>query len=147
MAVPRALALSAAALAAAWLGFYLIAPAPFIDTETFRATVVLHAATGLVFLPYLVSLVAGRRLPGGSVLDVPLVALLGVYLLTTATSVNWPVSLEVSLTVLMALGVFFVLSDARLFRSWQVETAFVLAALAAAGKALWVVGGDYLDWL
>ena len=147
LAVPRALALSAAALAAAWLGFYLIAPLPFIDTETFRATAVLHAATGLVFLPYLVSLVLGRRLPGGSVLDVPLVALLGVYLLTTATSLNWPVSLEVALTVLMALGVFFVLSDARLFRSWQVETAFVLAALAAAVKALWVVGGDYLDWL
>ena len=107
----------------------------------------LHVVTAVVFVPYLISLVLGRRLPGGSVLDVPIVALVGVLLLATATSLNWRVSLEVSLTVLMAVGVFYVLSDRRLLRAWQVEAALVLAAVAAALAAIWVVGGDYLDSL
>ena len=88
LAVPRALVLSAAALAAAWLGFYLITKLPFLDIDAFRATITLHAVTGLVFIPYLATLLAGRRLPGGSPLDAPLMALLGVYLLTTATSLH-----------------------------------------------------------
>ena len=146
-AARRALAFGAAALAASWLGFYLITPLPFLAPETFRATISLHLVTGIIFLPYLLSLVATRRLPGGSVLDAPLVALLGVSLLTTATSLDWRVSLEPALTALMALGVFYVLSDRRLLRRWQVELALMLAVLAAALKALWVVGGDYLDWL
>lgn len=139
--------LAVVALLGSWLGFYLITPLPFIALGVFRATVIFHAVTALVFVPYLLSLILGRRLPGGSVLDAPLVALLGVYLLTTITSLDWRVSLEVTLTALMGLGVFYVLSDGRLFRSWQVETALVLAVLAAAIKALWIVGGDYVDWL
>ncbi len=135
------------ALGASWLGFYLITALPFLDIDAFRATITLHAVTGLVFIPYLATLLAGRRLPGGSTLDAPLMALLGVYLLTTATSLHWRVSLEVTLTVLMAMGVFYVLSDHRLFRRWQAEWILMLAALAAAVYALWVVAGDYLDWL
>jgi tetratricopeptide (TPR) repeat protein len=135
------------ALVASWLGFFLITPLPFLALETFSATVRFHLATGLIFIPYLVSLIVTRRLPGGSALDLPLMALLGVYLLTTATSLDWRVSLEVTLTALAAIGVFYVLSDARLLRRSQVETALMLAVLAAALRALWVVGGDYLDWL
>lgn len=146
-AARRVAPLAVVALIGSWLGFYLITPLPFLALGVFRATVIFHAVTALVFVPYLVSLIIGRRLPGGSVLDIPLVALLGVYLLTTITSLDWRVSLEVSLTALMGMGVFYVLSDGRLFRSWQVETALVLAVLAAALKALWVVGGDYADWL
>lgn len=145
--VRPAFALAATAAAASWLGFYLITGLPFLDLETFRATLALHVVTGVVILPYLVYLIAARRLPGGSVLDAPLIALLAVYLLTTATSLNWRVSLEVTLTVLMAAGVFYVLSDGRFLRRWQVETALMLAVLAAALKALWIVGGDYVDWL
>ncbi len=135
------------ALGASWLGFYLITRLPFLEIEAFRATILLHAVTGLVFVPYLASLVAGRRLPGGTVLDVPVVAVLAVYVLTTATSFQWRVSLEATLTVLMAVGVFYVLSDHRIFRRWQVEWMLLLAALAASVYALWVVGGDYVDWL
>lgn len=142
-----ALRLGAVALAGSWLGYYLITPLPYIDLEAFRATILLHLVTGLVLVPYLVSLVVDRRLPSGSALDAPLVALLGVYLLTTATSLDWRVSLETALTALMAAGVFYVLSDGRLLRRWQVEMALMLAVLAAALKALWVVGDDYLDWL
>ena len=135
------------ALAASWLGFYFITGLPYIELETFRATINLHVVTGLVFIPYLVSLVVARRLPGGSPLDVPLVALLGVYLAGTVFSLDWRVSLEVALTAIMAIGVFYVLSDGRALRRWQLEAALMAALLATAVYALWIVGGDYLDWL
>ena len=140
-------ALAAVALTASWLGYYLITPLPFLDRETFRATVTLHLVTGTVFIPYFVYLLVARRLPGGSALDLPIAALLAVYLIATAASLNWRVSLEVTLVALMAAGVFYVLSDGGLLRRWQLETALMLAVLAAAAKAIWVVGDDYLDWL
>lgn len=142
-----ALRAGAVALVGSWLGFYLITLWPAIALEAYRATILLHIATGLVLVPYLVSLVLRRQLPGGSALDVPVMAALAAYLLATATSLNWRVSLESSLYVLLAVSVFFVLSDAQLFRRWQVELGLMLAALAAALRALWVVGGDYIDWL
>lgn len=143
----RAWAFVLVALAAAWMSFYLITPLPYLELESFRPTIVLHAVTGLVFVPYLASLVLGRRLPGGSALDLPLALLLAAQLLTTATSLSWRVSLEMTLTTIMAIGVFSVLSDSRVFGRWQVEAAFLIAALAATTKALWIVGGDYLDSL
>ncbi len=142
-----ALGLGTVCIAASWLGYYLITPLPFLELDAFPATVKLHLVTGLVLIPYLIFLIATRRLPGGSVLDVPLVALLGVYLLTTATSLDWRVSLEVTLTALMAIAVFYVLSDGGLLQRWQLEMALMLAMLAAAVKAVWVVGSDYVDWL
>lgn len=146
-ALQRALAVAAIAGAGAWIGYYLITPLPYISVETFRATVALHLVTGIVIIPYLVALVIGRRLPGGTPLDVPVLALLGVYLLATANSLDWRLSLEVSMTALMAIAVFYVLSDGGLFRRWQIETALMLAVLALALRALWVVGDDYLEWL
>ncbi len=143
------LALRAATVAAvgAWLGYYLITQLPYIELEAFRQTVALHIVTGAVVAAYLVSLVLRRALPGGSVLDLPLAALIAAYLLATADSVNWRVSLETSLIALMAVAVFYVLSDGGLLRRWQVEASFMLAALAAASWAVWIVGGDYLEWL
>ncbi len=146
-AARRALDLAVVALAGSWIGFYLLTPLPYIAVETFRATVVLHAVTGLVLALYLSSLIMRRRLPGGSPLDAPIIALLAVLLITTGTSLNWRVSLEVSLTGLMAIGVYYVLSDHDLIRRWQLELALMLAVLAAALRGIWVVGGDYLDWL
>lgn len=145
--VRQAMALAATAIAASWIGFYLITELPFIELETFRATVTLHLVTGVVLIPYLVSLIAWRRLPGGSALDVPLFLLIAAYLLATAASVNWRVSLEVTLTALLAVGVFAVLSDGRFLSRPQVEAAFMLAVLAAAVRGCWLAGEDYVDWL
>jgi tetratricopeptide (TPR) repeat protein/O-antigen ligase len=135
------------AAAGSWLGFYIITELPYIRIETFRATLTLHAVTGAVFVPYLISLVLRRRLPGGTAVDGALALLIGAYLLATVTSEYWRVSLEVMAMVLMAVGVYYVLSDGWLLRRWQVEAAFMLAVLAAAVWALWIVGGDYVDWL
>jgi hypothetical protein len=49
------------AFVGSWVGFYVITPLPYLALETFRATVILHAVTGLVLVPYLVSLIARRR--------------------------------------------------------------------------------------
>ena len=146
-AMQRVLGLAIAALAGSWIGYYLLTPLPYIAVETFRATVILHAVTGVVVFPYLASLIARRRLPGGSPLDAPVMALLAVLLVTTATSLNWRVSLEVALIGLMAIGVFYVLSDRDLLRRWQLELGLVLAVLAAALRGLWIAGNDYRDWL
>jgi len=138
---------AAIAVVAAWIGYYLIALWPSIALEAFRATAALHLVTALVVAPYLVSLVIRRRLPGGSALDIPVVAALGAYLLATATSLNWRVSLENTLVVLMAISVFFVLSDGQLFRRRQVELGVMLASLAAALWALQSVAEVYRDYL
>ncbi|MCH7697385.1 MAG: O-antigen ligase family protein [Chloroflexi bacterium] len=135
------------AFVASWLGFYIITPLPFLQRNAFNATIVLHAMTAAVLVPYLGSLIVGRRLPGGSPLDLAIVAMLGAYLWATAASLNWRVSLEVSLIVLMAVAIFYVLSDRKLFRRWQIEWALMLAVLAAAVSTIWIVAGDYLDWL
>ncbi len=132
---------------ASWLGFYIITPLPFLQLKAFNATINLHAMTAAVLVPYLVSLIVGRRLPGGSPLDLAIVAMLGAYLWATAGSLNWRVSLEVSLIALMAVAIFYVLSDRKLFRRWQIEWALMLAVLAAAVSTIWIVAGDYLDWL
>jgi O-antigen ligase/Flp pilus assembly protein TadD len=139
--------LATVAFVGSWVGFYLITLWPSIALEAFRATMFFHIATGLVVAPYLVSLVMRRRLPGGSALDAPVVAALGAYLLATATSLNWRVSLENTLTILMAVSVFFVLSDRQLFRRRQVEIGVMLAAVAGAVWALHIVANDYFDYL
>ncbi len=147
LTLDQLVALLVVALIASWLGFYIITPLPYLQLGVFNATIVLHAVTGVVLIPYLASLVIARRLPGGSPLDVAIVALLGAYLLATAESLNWRVSLEVSLIVLMAVSIFYVLSDRHILRRWQVEWALMLAVLAAAVSTVWIVAGDYIDWL
>ncbi len=139
--------LASISVVGSWVGFYLITLWPSIALEAFRATIIFHVATALVVAPYLVSLIMRRRLPGGSALDAPVVAALAAYLLATATSLNWRVSLESTLVILMAVSVFFVLSDRQLFRRRHVETGVMLAALAGAVWALHSVLNNYLDYL
>jgi len=139
--------LASIALVGSWVGFYLITLWPSIALEAFRATIIFHIVTALVVAPYLVSLIMRRGLPGGSPLDAPVVAALAAYLLATATSLNWRVSLENTLTILMAVSVFFVLSDRQLFRRRQVEVGVMLAAVAGAVWALHIVANDYFEYL
>jgi tetratricopeptide (TPR) repeat protein len=139
--------LAAVALVGSWLGFYLITLWPSIALNAFHAIVLFHLATGIVVAPYLVSLVLRRRLPGGSPLDVAVVAAVAVYLFATATSINWRVSLEGTLVMLMGVSVFFVLCDAQLFKRRQVEIGVMLAMIAASVWALHSVLDNYRDYL
>ncbi len=141
------LSLATVAFVGSWIGFYLITLWPGIALQVFRATLLLQVVTGVVVVPYLASLIVRRRLPGGSALDAPIVFAIAAYFLATATSLDWRVSLEDTLLILMAASVFFVLSDGQLFRRRQVELGLMLAAIAAAVWALHSSGEIYLDYL
>jgi len=140
-------ALLVVASVGSWLGYFFITNLPYLEVDTFRATMTLHIMTAIVVVPYLISLVVMRRLPGGSPLDIAVVGILGVMILTTATSIDWRVSLEMIVPALTAVAVFYVISDKTLFKRWQIEWAFMLAVLGAAVWVIWVVVGDYIDWL
>ena len=133
--------------AASWLGYFICSGVPQTQTEVFRSTVVFQ---GIALVPaalFAVYLLLRRRLPGGSPLDWPLLLFVAVYLVATAASVAWRVSLESTLILLLAVLVFYALSDLHFLDAMGLQRAFMLAAAAASVWALWNVAGDYLDWL
>ena len=133
--------------AASWLGYFICSGIPQTQTDVFRATI---AFQGVALVPaalFGVYLLLRRRLPGGSPLDWPLLAFVGAYLVATAASVAWRVSLESTLILLLAVLVFYALSDLHFLDATGLQRAFMLAAAAASVWALWNVAGDYADWL
>lgn len=133
--------------AAGWLGYFICSGAPQTQAEVFRSTI---AFQGIALIPaalFGVYLLLRRRLPGGSPLDWPLLLFVAVYLLATAASVAWRVSLESTLILLLAVLVFYALSDLHFLDAVGLQRAFMLAAAVASLWALRNVAGDYLDWL
>jgi O-antigen ligase/tetratricopeptide (TPR) repeat protein len=132
---------------AGWLGYYVISGAPYLSLRVFRPTLALHALTAAAVIAYLLYLSFRRRLPGRTFLDWPVFALLLAYAAATAASINWRVSLEATLQVVMVALVFYVAADRDLLHVGQVRLAFLLVMAAAAAYALFEVGRDYWDWL
>jgi len=132
---------------AAWLGYYVISGAPYLNLRVFGPTVALHALTAAAAIAYLLYLSFRRRLPGRTFLDWPVFALLLAYGAATAASINWRVSLDMTLQVVMIALVFYVAADNDLLDAGQVRRAFLLVMAAAAACALYQVGRDYWDWL
>jgi len=132
---------------AAWLGYYVISGAPYLNLRVFGPTVALHALTAAAAIAYLLYLSFRRRLPGRTFLDWPVFALLLAYGAATAASINWRVSLDMTLQVVMVALVFYVAADSDLLDAGQVRRAFLLVMAAAAACALYQVGRDYWDWL
>jgi O-antigen ligase/tetratricopeptide (TPR) repeat protein len=132
---------------AAWLGYYVISGLPNLSLRVFGPTVALHALTGAAAIAYLLYLSFRRRLPGRTFLDWPLFALLLAYGAATAASINWRVSLEVTLQVVMVTLVFCIAAEGDLLDVDQVKRAFLLVMAAAAAYALFEVGRDYWDSL
>ena len=133
--------------AASWLGYFVISGTPQAQDEVFRSTVALQGialAPALLWAGYLIY---RRRLPGGSPLDWPLLLFLAAFGVATIASIAWRVSLESTLILLMAVLVFYVLSDFDLLDAAALQKAFMLAAAAASVLALWNVAGDYGNWL
>lgn len=138
---------AATALLGSWLGYMLVTGMPQVRLHVYEPTVILHIlAAGLAAL-YVFHVGYWRRLPGGSPLDWPLAGLLAAYIAATVTSVNWRVSLELTLQAGFILLVFFALADVRFFGRRDVARALMLAGAAASVYALWVVGNDYWDWI
>jgi tetratricopeptide (TPR) repeat protein/O-antigen ligase len=135
------------ALVGTCLGYYIVIGMPQISLSVFEPTVILHLVTAALILVYLGYLAVYRRLPGGTPIDWPLALLVGAYALATAASIDWRVSLESMLQVLMVVVVFYALSDIRILSARDVQRGLMLAGAAASFYALWVVGQDYADWL
>jgi O-antigen ligase len=140
----RGLGLAAVASA---LGYYICSGMPQIGDDVFARTLALQAVTFALAVGYGAYLLAQRRLPGGSPLDWPLTALLGVYFLATLTSSSRQVSLESTLMLVMAVLLFYILSDLRFLGTWTLQRGLMLAGAVASFWALWNVAGDYGDWL
>jgi len=146
-ATPHLLRWSGLILAAGWLGYYICSGMPQVALYVFPQTIALHAVTFALALIYAGYLLIRRRLPGGSPLDWPLALLLITYLAATAASIDWRVSLESTMLLLMAVLVFYVLSDLHFLDALSLQKALMLAGAAAAVWALWNVAGDYRGWL
>ncbi len=139
--------LAATALLGSWLGYMLVTGMPQVRLYVYEPTVILHILAGGLAALYVFHVGYWRRLPGGSPLDWPLTLLLAAYIAATVTSVNWRVSLELTLQAGFLVLVFLAVADVRFFERRDVERALMLAGAAAALYALWVVANDYLDWI
>lgn len=133
--------------AASWLGYFICSGVPQGQREVFRSTIALQAIALVPAVLYAGYLLLRRSLPGGSPLDWPLLLFVATYLVATVASAAWRVSLESTLILLMAVLVFYVLSDLHLLDATGLQRAFMLATAAASIWALWNVAGDYGNWL
>ncbi len=131
------------AVAGSWLGYYLVTGMPHVRLYVFEPTITLHILAAVLAAIYVFYLGYARRLPGGSPLDWPLALLMAAYVAATVGSVNWRVSLELTLQAGMIVFIFYAMADLG-FLSWRdLARALMLAGAAASVYALWVVGNDY----
>lgn len=137
----------AMALAGSWVGYLLFTGMPQLTLHVFPRTLTLHVLVAGLAMIYVAYLALARRLPGGTPLDIPVLALIGAYALGTYTSINWRVSLEATLQFSIALVAFYALSDLPFLSARQLRRALMAAGFALSLYALWVVGSDYLDYL
>ena len=143
-------ALRAAAVTAvigSWVGYFLFTGMPQISLFVFPRTLALHLMFAGIALVYVISLAVARRLPGGTPFDVPVLALVAAYAIATANSISWRVSLEPALYLGGAVITFYALADTLHVTAVDLRRALMLVGAALALYALWVVGGDYWDYL
>jgi O-antigen ligase/Flp pilus assembly protein TadD len=140
-------AAAAITLIGGWCGYFLFTGMPQLSLHVFPRTLVLHVMFGALAALYIALLALKRRLPGGSPLDLPVLAFVGAYALATATSISWRVSLEPTLYLGAAAILFYALSDAPFISSRELRLALVFSGIALALYAVWIVGDDYADYL
>lgn len=148
-AIDRALVAKAAAVVVAggWVGYLLFTGMPQLSLHVFPRTLALHLMFAGLAAVYAGWLVGARRLPGGSPLDLPVLALLAAYGIATVASVAWRVSVEPLLFLTAAVLVFYALSDLPLLSARSLSNMLMLLGLALSLYTLWVVGNDYADYL
>ena len=137
----------AIAIVGGWAGYFLFTEMPQFTLLVFPRTLVLHLMFAGLAAVYAAFLIIARRLPGGSPLDLPVLAFLGAYGLATLTSISWRVSLEPLLFLAAVIIVFYALSDLPWLTARSLSVAWLLVMGALALYALWVVGNDYYDYV
>jgi len=142
-----ALAVLAMALAGSFIGYFLFTGMPQFTLQVFPRTLTNHIIIGALALTYVAYLAVGRRLPGGSPLDLPVLAFIGAYAIATLTSIDWRLSAEATLQIAAAIIVFYALSDLPLLTAASLRRAFMLVAVALSLYAIWIVGNDYADYV
>lgn len=135
------------AIAASWIGYVLFVPMPSFTLGVFPATITLHSVVGGGLVVYAAYLVAMRRFPGGTPLDLPVVAFLAAYVVATFASIDWRVSLEPVLLLGASVAAFYALSDLPLLSARTLRFGLMLLGGALSIYALWIVGNDYADYL
>ena len=131
----------AAALVAAgsWVGYFLFTGMPQLTLDVYPRTVTLHILIGALAAAYVIWMLAARRLPGGTPLDLPLLGFIAAYALATYTSINWRVSLEATLQVGAAIIVFYALTELPALNAQLLTRALMLVgggagAVCALGR-------------
>ncbi len=120
---------------------------PQFSLLVFPQTLTLHLVLAGGVAAYLVSLAVTRRLPGGTPLDLPVLAFVAAYAIATAASINWRVSLEPTLFLIGSVAVFYMLAGLPFVRSRDLRQALMLVGGGLALYALWSVGNDYADYV
>ncbi|MHB8376799.1 MAG: O-antigen ligase family protein [Dehalococcoidia bacterium] len=138
---------AALVVAGGWVGYFLFTGMPQLTLEVYPRTVTLHILVGALAAVYVAWLVASRRLPGGTPLDLAVLGFIAAYAVATYTSLYWRVSLEATLQVGAAIIVFYALSGLPGLSASQLTRALMLVGAALSIYALWVVGNDYADYL
>ena len=136
------------ALAGSWAGYFLFTGLPQLTLHVFPATIALHAVAGGAIVVYLLYLAIARKLPGGTPLDLPVIALVLAYALATYTSRRAGArasnrrcsSARRSSRSTCCRG-------CRSLTRGALRRSLMLIGAALAFYALWVVGNDYADYL
>jgi O-antigen ligase/tetratricopeptide (TPR) repeat protein len=134
-------------LAASWLGYFLYTEMPSLTFSVYPATVTLHIVVGAAAILYAITMIVTRRLPGGTPLDLPVVAFVAAYVLAAYTSIDWRASLEPVLLMGGALVAFYALTGLPFLSARLLRYGFMFCGLGLGLFALWVVGQDYADYL
>jgi O-antigen ligase/Flp pilus assembly protein TadD len=129
----------------AWLTYLVTLTQPWLASPAFGPTLVLQAVLAGLPLLCVAVLLARRRLPGPTRLDAPLAALVVVYLAAALQSDYARESLDTMALVLCAVATFYVAADHLEPR--LAARGLVLAGAAAAGYALFDIGGKHAGWL
>ncbi len=138
---------AALVLAGSWLGYFLFTGMPQLSLHVYPRTLLIHALIAIVALAYLAYLAWARRLPGGTPLDIGVLAMAGAYAIATVAAVNWRASLEETLQLSIAVIAFYALTGLPVLDAALLRRAFVLTGAALAIYTLWIVGNDYANYL
>ncbi|MDP9237522.1 MAG: O-antigen ligase family protein [Chloroflexota bacterium] len=138
---------TALAVAGSWFGWFLFTGMPQLTPDVFPRVLLFHALVAVVAFIYVAYLAWARRLPGGTPLDIGVLAMAGAYAVATIAAVNWRASLELTLQLGAAVIAFYALSELPVLNAALLRRAFAFTGVALAAVTLYIVGNDYANYL